>query len=40
MVIRLMRMARAAAEEVLRVLRGESPRYPVNPEVLTRSAAR
>ncbi|MBI3121349.1 MAG: hypothetical protein HYZ03_03605 [candidate division NC10 bacterium] len=32
----LMRMARAAAEEVLRVLQGEAPRYPVNPEGLTR----
>ncbi|MBI4735779.1 MAG: hypothetical protein HY766_06915 [candidate division NC10 bacterium] len=32
----LMRMARAAAEEVLRVLQGEAPRYPVNPEALVK----
>lgn len=36
----LMRMARGAAEDVLRVLRGEAPRHPDNPEILARSAAR
>lgn len=30
----MMRMAQSAAEDVLRVLRGERPKYPVNPEVL------
>lgn len=30
------RMAQGAAEDVLRVLRGERPNHPVNPEVLTR----
>ncbi len=30
----MMRMAQGAAEEVLRVLRGEQPRHPLNPEVL------
>ena len=31
----MMRMAQNAAEDVLRVLRGERPKYLVNPEVLT-----
>jgi len=30
----MMRMARDSAEDILRVLRGERPKYPVNPEVL------
>lgn len=30
----MMRMALTAAEDVLRVLRGERPKYPVNPEIL------
>jgi D-3-phosphoglycerate dehydrogenase len=30
----MMRMAQSAATDVLRVLRGEPPKYPVNPEVL------
>lgn len=30
----MMRMAQTAAEDILRVLRGERPGYPVNPEVL------
>lgn len=33
----MMRMARESAEEVLRILRGERPRHPVNPEVLERA---
>jgi hypothetical protein len=36
----MMRMAQSAAEDILRVLRGERPRYPVNPEVLGRSGGR
>lgn len=35
----MMRMAQGAAEDVLRVLRGERPNHPVNPEVLTRPTA-
>ncbi len=31
----MQRMAQEAAEEILRVLHGEPPRYPVNPEVLS-----
>ncbi len=31
----MMRMATTAAEDVLRVLRGERPKFPVNPEVLS-----
>lgn len=31
----MMNMARGAAEDTLRVLRGERPKFPVNPEVLT-----
>jgi D-3-phosphoglycerate dehydrogenase len=30
----MMRMARDSAEDILRVLRGERPKYPVNREVL------
>jgi len=30
----MMGMARSSAEDILRVLRGERPKYPVNPEVL------
>jgi D-3-phosphoglycerate dehydrogenase len=30
----MMNMARTAAQDILRVLRGERPRYPVNPQVL------
>ncbi len=30
----MMRMAQDAAEDILRVLRGERPKFPVNPEVL------
>jgi phosphoglycerate dehydrogenase-like enzyme len=30
----MMRMAHTSAEDVLRVLRGEPPRFPVNPEAL------
>jgi phosphoglycerate dehydrogenase-like enzyme len=30
----MMRMALTAAEDVLRVLGGDRPMYPVNPEVL------
>jgi D-3-phosphoglycerate dehydrogenase len=30
----MMRMAQDAAEDILRILRGERPKYPVNPEVL------
>lgn len=33
----MIRMARGSAEDVLRVLRGERPRQPVNPEVLMRA---
>jgi len=36
----MMRMAQNAAEDVLRVLRGERPKYPVNPEVLARHGIR
>ncbi|MFQ5793682.1 MAG: hypothetical protein ACE5JP_01360 [Candidatus Bipolaricaulia bacterium] len=32
----LMRMATHAAEGIVEVLRGERPRYPVNPEVFDR----
>lgn len=32
----MMRMAQNAAEDVVRVLRGERPKYPVNPDVFTR----
>jgi D-3-phosphoglycerate dehydrogenase len=32
----MIRMAQNAAEDVLRVLRGERPKFPVNPDVLTR----
>ncbi|HWT79242.1 MAG TPA: hydroxyacid dehydrogenase [Candidatus Acidoferrum sp.] len=30
----MINMARSSAEDILRILRGERPRYPVNPEVL------
>ena len=36
----MMNMAITAAEDVLRVLRGEHPQYPVNPEVLARRGSR
>jgi D-3-phosphoglycerate dehydrogenase len=36
----MMNMARTAAEDILRVLRGERPRHPVNPEVLARHGIR
>jgi D-3-phosphoglycerate dehydrogenase / 2-oxoglutarate reductase len=36
----MMRMAQNAADDVLRVLRGERPKYPVNPEVLARRGIR
>ena len=32
----MMRMAQDAAEDILRVLKGEKPKYPVNREVLKR----
>jgi D-3-phosphoglycerate dehydrogenase len=35
----MVNMARDSAEEVLRVLRGERPKYPLNPEVLSRPGA-
>jgi phosphoglycerate dehydrogenase-like enzyme len=36
----MMNMARTAAEDILRVLCGERPRHPVNPEVLARHGIR
>jgi D-3-phosphoglycerate dehydrogenase len=36
----MMRMAQSAAEDILRVLRGERPKYPVNPEVLAQRGIR
>lgn len=36
----MINMARDSAEEVLRVLRGERPRHPLNPEVLDRAGRR
>ena len=32
--VAMMRMARDSAEEIVRVLRGERPRWPVNRELL------
>ncbi len=36
----MMRMAQDSAEDLLRVLRGERPKYPVNPEVLEQRGIR